>query len=43
MKKTERTYHLKNILDLKHNMKIQYVFQVIGSLCLFHKYTFLGS
>ena len=22
MKKTERTYHLKNILDLKHNMKI---------------------
>ena len=22
MKKTERIYHLKNILDLKHNMKI---------------------
>ena len=22
MKKTERTYHLKNILELKHNMKI---------------------
>ena len=22
MKKTEKTYHLKNILDLKHNMKI---------------------
>ena len=28
--------------DLHVVFEIQYVFQVIGSLCLFHKYTFLG-